>query len=153
MPALRREGVAVGRSEHEAHSPVEGCVSYESKTKRLRRESARCQAADLPIFAVPTREMARTGNPDTSKRAAIRVADHLTHLQADVISAFRKHGKMSARQAENLPEFKDRYAASTIRKRISELAQRHRPIDTALEDRGCAIYDLPSAKSPSQEAA
>ena len=65
---------------------------------------------------------ARKHDPDTSKAAAGAITGSLGKIQRLVLHTFRLHGPMSARQAERREEFYD-YGFSTIRKRISELAQ------------------------------
>lgn len=64
--------------------------------------------------------MARTSDPQTSHAAAEVIRPDLSELQSKVLAAFKRHGPMTARKAERLPEFAD-YGFSTIRKRISEL--------------------------------
>lgn len=72
---------------------------------------------------VPTKnEMARNTDPSTSHETAAIMVDRVPKIQAVVIAAYEKHGAMTARTAERLPEFGD-YGFSTIRKRISELYQ------------------------------
>lgn len=74
--------------------------------------------------------MTRKVDPATSVEAAAVVAPELGKIQRLVLEAFRIHGPMTARTAERLPVFSD-YGFSTIRKRISELAQ-----DGLLEEYG-----------------
>lgn len=71
------------------------------------------------------------GNEDreTSIEAAEAVLPHLGKIQRAVVKAFRRHGPMTARQAERLPEF-DCYGYSTIRKRICELSATGVLVDT-----------------------
>lgn len=85
-------------------------------------------------FGLP---MARKTDPDTSHEAAAIVEPEVGKIQALVLSAFRKHGPMSARRAERLPEFKV-YGFSTIRKRISELAKDGTLIECGIDRRGKA---------------
>jgi len=67
------------------------------------------------------RGMVRRSDPHTSLEAAATVTPHLSAIQGKVLDAFERHGAMSARQVEQLPEFAA-YGFSTIRKRVSELA-------------------------------
>ena len=70
----------------------------------------------------PTKAVARRTDPPTSHQAAAAITPHLGRIQQLVYDVYTDHGAMSARYAEKLPEFDD-YGFSTIRKRISELAQ------------------------------
>jgi hypothetical protein len=65
--------------------------------------------------------MARSSDPSTSHEAAEAVRPQLGKIHALVIEVYHSVGAMSAREAERRPEFGD-YGFSTIRKRISELA-------------------------------
>jgi hypothetical protein len=69
----------------------------------------------------PTRGMARTGDPETSKDAAARVAVKLTDKQRTVLTAFAAHRTLTGKSLERLPVCA-RWAPSTARKRITELA-------------------------------
>lgn len=94
----------------------------------------------LPLFAPQARTLARRDDPETSKEAAVRIADRLTELQARVLAAFQAHGPMNGPTAENLPEFRD-CAPSTVRHRITDLhrAEKLRPTGSALD--GCREYE------------
>ena len=89
--------------------------------------------------------MSRRSDPITSLAAAAVIEPIVNKLQGDVLKAFSEHGDMTARTAERLGEFAN-YGFSTIRKRISELAQRgqlaQRGIDHSLRTPSI-IYGLP----------
>ena len=89
--------------------------------------------------------MSRRSDPITSLAAAAVVEPIVNKLQGDVLKAFSEHGDMTARTAERLDEFVS-YGFSTIRKRISELAQRgylaERGIDQSLRAPSI-IYGIP----------
>ena len=70
----------------------------------------------LPVH----RPLARRDDPATSRETAATIAQELGKIQRLVLDAYRRHGPMTARKAERLPEFEE-YGFSTIRKRISEL--------------------------------
>lgn len=97
--------------------------------------------SDLPLFATPVREMARRGDPDTSKAAALAISETLSNLQARVWTAFSEHGDMSAKQAECLPEFAD-LGFSTVRKRCSEGLRAGWLRATGEIRDGCMVYAL-----------
>jgi hypothetical protein len=65
--------------------------------------------------------MTRRNEMTTSQDAADVVFPQLAKIQRLVFDAFEKHGPMTARIAEKLPEFES-YGYSTINKRIYELA-------------------------------
>ena len=69
----------------------------------------------------------------TSAAAAEQIKAKLGQLQRRVLQAYREHHRLSARQAERLPEFA-RYGFSTIRKRISELAAAGLIVEDGVED-------------------
>lgn len=71
---------------------------------------------------------------EPSKDAADMIATGLSELQARVLTAFRYHGAMTARQAEELPEFST-LGFSTVRKRICELAKLGQLVDCGKADR------------------
>jgi hypothetical protein len=85
--------------------------------------------------------MFRDADPPTSKAAAEKVIPILTRIQALVLSAYRLHGPMTAKECERLPAFAE-YGFSTVRKRISELVQLGRLVATGVERGGCAEYRL-----------
>lgn len=90
--------------------------------------------ADLPLFS-----MVRRSDPPTSALAAEAIASNLTALQTAVLTAYRVHGPMTAKQVEQLPEF-EHLGFSTCRKRISECARLGKLEPTgAVVDR-CAVY-------------
>ena len=95
----------------------------------------------LPLFATPIREMARRDDPDTSKAAAIAVSDRLTELQARVLAAFQRHGRLTAKELEQLPEMED-LGFSTARKRCSELLSRGWLRKTGTVKDGCREYEV-----------
>lgn len=97
---------------------------------------------DLPLFAPPqARTLARRDDPDTSKEAAVRIADHLTELQARVLAAFEAHGPMNGPTAESLPGFRD-CAPSTVRHRITDLHRADRLRLTGKVEDGCRVYEV-----------
>ena len=123
-------------------------MTYEHEMHIRRVSSVSSQIANLGLFGVvPIREMARRGAPQTSKDAAINISGGLKEIQRKVLTAYETHGPMGANVAENLPQFRDAYAPSTIRKRISELAQRGWLRDTGQRDRGCTVYEASSANT------
>lgn len=71
-----------------------------------------------PLFASPG---VRRTDPKTSASGAAAVEPILRTLQLAVLRAFERT-TMHAIECETLPQF-EHYGASTIRKRISELAQ------------------------------
>ncbi len=79
--------------------------------------------------------LARRHDPLTSHAAADCIAPKLSQLQAEVLSAYRRHGPMSARVAERLPEFAS-YGFSTVRKRISELHKLGELAESGLDTAG-----------------
>lgn len=93
--------------------------------KRAAQQFADRQAADAgglfaELMAGPP--LASRHDRDASKDAAELIVPDLSELQARVMAAFRHHGQMTARQAEELPEFAT-LGFSTVRKRICELAK------------------------------
>jgi hypothetical protein len=118
----------------------------EQKAKQLHADQ---QAADLPMF--------RSSDPETSREAAARVAPHVSTLQARVLSAFRAHGPMTAKELEELPELAD-LGFSTARKRCSELAKKKEDGGPALlvsvgSRSGATIYELAERAQRQGEAA
>lgn len=100
-------------------------------------------AHEDPLFDWEPR-LARLTDPDTSHEAGGVVRPHLSYLQTFVLAVFVRRGPMTARCAERLPEFAA-YGFSTIRKRISELAQLGRLQETGLDESGrapCTIYEV-----------
>lgn len=85
--------------------------------------------------------MVRAGDPETSVEAAEAVLPSLSALHQTVLAAYRRHGPMTAKQAERLPELAN-LGFSTVRKRVSELAQRGiiRRTDVVIDR--CAIYEV-----------
>ena len=139
LPELQRDRVDGHTIGYQRESSMTD--GSEREAAHLRADTSKWESADLPLFVTPVREMARRGDPDTSKTAAVAISDRLSRLQREVLAAYRQHGAMSARQVENLPEF-EFFAPSTIRKRVSELHGRDQLRDTGKVDRGCAIYEL-----------
>ena len=76
--------------------------------------------------------LTRRTDPDTSHEAADAIAPKLSSIQTAVIAAYIQRGPMSARQAERLPELSE-WGFSTIRKRVSELAQLGRLVEAGTE--------------------
>jgi len=86
--------------------------------------------------------MARRTDPPTSHAAAEVVRPHLGKIQQHVLDVYAARGPMSARTAERLPDF-EMYGFSTIRKRISELAQSGLLVPVGIDNSGkspCTIY-------------
>ena len=79
------------------------------------RDSARCSET-IDMFA----PLVRTSDRRYARDAADQIAPVLGRIQVEVVDAYRRHGPMSSKVAEALPEF-SRYGRSTIQKRISEL--------------------------------
>jgi len=80
------------------------------------------QVGDFQVARIPEPDrLSRATDPATSHEAAAFIAANLNALQAEVHAAFVRHGPASARQAEDWPELA--YGFSTVRKRVSELAQ------------------------------
>lgn len=102
------------------------------------------------------RPMVRTGDPSTSAAAAEQIKAKLGQLQRRVLQAYREHHRLSARQAERLPEFA-RYGFSTIRKRISELAAAGLIVEDGVEDEhgpsASTVYALSEAGEATNELA
>lgn len=100
---------------------------------------------DLP-FRSP---MTRNDDPDTSRGAADVVRPELGKIQRLVLEVFGRHGAMTARSAERRSEFYD-YGFSTIRKRISELAQAGLLVEVGVDTTRrapCTIYAVTSTAS------
>ena len=96
-----------------------------------------------PLPDYVTRPMVRRTDPATSKAAANVVRPKLGKIQAEVLLALEKYGRMTARTAERLPCF-DTYGFSTIRKRISELAAGGHLREAGTDTAGrapCTIYE------------
>ena len=90
--------------------------------------------------------MVRRGDHATSCDAAARVKLTVKALRAQVLEAYRRHGAMTQKEVEQLPEFAE-CGASTCRKRVSELskAEYFDPpllVKTGVVRDGCAEYDL-----------
>lgn len=66
--------------------------------------------------------MSRAGDPLTSMEAAEAIAPLVSDLQGAILDIYRCYGPMSARQAEAIPALAH-LGASTVRKRVSELAR------------------------------
>ncbi len=82
---------------------------------------ARRQAADLgPLFDVPVPPMATHDDYATSRAAADAVAPITGALRLQVLAVIRATPKITDPELERLPQFAQ-YAASTVRKRRSEL--------------------------------
>jgi hypothetical protein len=106
--------------------------------------------SDLPLFASPqVGTMARTSDPETSQAAAAGIVEQLTSLQLRVYVAFVEHGKMTAKEAERLPDFAD-LGFSTVRKRCSEGVQQEwlRPTGTVRD--GCQELEAVQRKPSTQ---
>jgi hypothetical protein len=87
--------------------------------------------------------MARTGDPETSKDAAARVAGRLSERQHVVLTAFAAHATLTGKELERLPVCQA-WGASTARKRITELAgaPHFRLIATTRVRDGCIAYRM-----------
>lgn len=92
--------------------------------------------------------MTHRDDPQTSHLAADVIRDKLPKIQQAVVDAIIKHGPMSGRQAEKLPEF-ECYGFATIRKRISELAQKGVLVNVGLDRDGtpATVYDIRRRKT------
>lgn len=126
-------------------------MSYEHEVAQIRYASMRSESADLPLFVTEIRTMARSNDPDTSKAAAVKIADKLNRLQLHVLSAFTRHGKMTAKVAENLPVFGPSGLSlgySTVRKRIGELKDRGKLYDTGEREAGCTVWSYATSVWP-----
>lgn len=99
----------------------------------------------LPLFQTPVREMARRSDPDSSKRAALAISETLSTLQQRVFEAVQRHGRLTAKEAEDLEEFAD-LGFSTVRKRIVELHQRNWLSTTGVIRGGCREYQIVKLK-------
>lgn len=111
--------------------------------QKAAQQHADREAADLPMF--------RQSDPETSRDAAARVLPHLSELQARVRLAFQTHGALTAKEAEQLPEFAD-LGFSTVRKRISELVKLEVLASAGVRD-GSTVYQLAGRAQRQGEAA
>lgn len=105
---------------------------------------------DLPLFQPQVRTLARRSDPDTSRDAALQIAEHLTELQARVLQAYRTYGAMSAKVLEQLPEFAD-LGFSTARKRCSEGVRDGWLRDTGRKEDGSAVLEANQASTRGME--
>jgi hypothetical protein len=99
------------------------------------------QLRDLPMFVTEIRTLARPGDPDTSKQAALAISDRLTELQQQVYQTFVAAGPMTAKECEDLPEY-ETWGFSTVRKRCSELLARGWLVRTGVKRGGCDEYTV-----------
>lgn len=120
-------------------------MSYEDELRRQREREATEAVSGLPLFT-EVRTMARRTDPESSKNAAIGISDHLPRIQQLVYEAFLNHGPMTAKTAEQLPEF-ERYGYSTIRKRCGELHARGLLRYSGEMEAGCNVYEVASQES------
>lgn len=100
---------------------------------------------ELPVL----RPGVRKGDPETSGAAAQVAKENLGRIQAAVLEAFQVYGPMTARKAERLPCF-ETYGFSTIRKRISELAQGGRLREIGIDRSGRAPATIYALKLPGE---
>ncbi|MCP4661019.1 MAG: hypothetical protein GY856_36925 [bacterium] len=121
---------------------LSGSASYDplDEAHRPPKKQEGPSIFDAPLVVSP---MSRKDDPGTSKQAAAIVLDSLGSIQRLVLEVYREHGAMTARTAERLPEFES-YGFSTIRKRISELAQAGYLREAGIDRTGkapCTIYE------------
>ena len=97
------------------------------------RPPKRPAAEGLPLFdapappppaPIPAREAVRPrlSDPDTSRRAAKTMEPRVHNLHAQVLRMIRTHQPITAIELEQFADFAH-LAPSTVRKRVSELAQ------------------------------
>lgn len=122
----------VARAFAEAKAQLHFGQNVDVQVTRALLAELRGVVADLSVSTI-NRPLHRTGDPGTSAAAADQIRAQLNQLQVRVLQAFRRHGRMSARQAERLEEFR-RYGFSTIRKRISELAAAGLLVEDGVEE-------------------
>lgn len=98
--------------------------------------------------------MVRRNDLDTSYAAAEHVIPRRNQLQLRLLEAITTYGAMTDQQLEDLPEFR-RYAYSTVRKRRTELYQRHELVITGetINSRGVRmkIWDLTERAQANRE--
>jgi len=87
------------------------------------------------------RRMNHRHDPPAARKAAKRIAPHLTTLQAAVFDMLKAIGPMTDRELESLDRFAS-YAPSTIRKRRSELYLVHKTIEPAGERDGLTVWKI-----------
>ena len=92
--------------------------------KRDPREGLPLFADPSPAPAIPPREATRPRltDPETSRRAAQAIEPRVHRLHRVVLSLVRELQPITAVELEQHHEF-ERLAPSTVRKRVSELAQ------------------------------
>jgi hypothetical protein len=110
---------------------------YSDDPEYISRESV----SELPLFVTETRTLARPGDPDTSKEAALAISDRLTELQQQVYQTFVAAGPMTAKECEDLPEY-ETWGFSSVRKRCSELLARGWLVRTGVKRGGCDEYTV-----------
>lgn len=117
---------------------------------RLARRARADLGPELPFVA----PMVRSTDPAPSAAAAAAILPDLSAIQSHVVEVYRRHGELSARQAERLLELAD-YGFSTVRKRISELAAAGVLVSRGVETEGgptpATVYGL-SVAMPAQPA-
>jgi hypothetical protein len=87
-----------------------------------RRKAPVVNRDQRSLFVEPSGPMVRNSDPSTSQETADLLRPKVGKIQMDVLRAIRKHGAMTARQAETMPVLKE-YGYSTVGKRLSELHQ------------------------------
>jgi hypothetical protein len=91
--------------------------------------------------------MARRSDPDTSKQAARTIVRRAPGLLQRVYAAFVTRGPMTAKDAEQLPEFAA-FGFSTVRKRVSELHRKGYLRNTGRIESGCTVYEVVDGAAP-----
>lgn len=101
-------------------------------------------AAAVAAKAVPqnTPDMHRARDMQTAIDASERVAPCRKVLQQQIMTAFRARGPMTDGELENLPQFKDKFKPSTVRKRRSELYQDGQVVATLDRRDGMTVWDI-----------
>ena len=89
---------------------------------------------DFGLFAPqpPRADMVRHPDRATSRAAAVALEPRLSELQQMIYAALRHHGPLTDGELELLPEFRERFSPSTVRKRRVDLSQMDPPkvVDT-----------------------
>jgi hypothetical protein len=84
---------------------------------------------DFGLFApqAPRADMVRHPDRATSRDAALTLEPKLSALQDMILAALRHNGPLSDEELELLPEFRERFSPSTVRKRRVELSKMDPP--------------------------
>lgn len=90
---------------------------------------------------LPTPDMHRKRDHDTSIDAANQVAKCKTERQAEVLAAFTTHGAMTDGEMEKLPQFAT-WKASTARKRRGELCEAGKIVETGERRAGMKVWRI-----------